>query len=173
MKTAKIPLVHKDALDTFAASNPKEIIALLLWKARMTNPDMAVQITEKDIAGFRDCCTYLKVEHQVKIHRPQGRQATPAMPATATRSAIPAYPAEPPRPYVVVQLLDKAGDGIRPVENNEQDFDRAQRADKRRKAKDEASRLVSQVRADLNAGTMSTDTIMGACNALLLLAADD
>jgi hypothetical protein len=52
--------------------DPKKVIALMLWKARLREPDMYVQITEADIAASTTCVRYLKVEPHVMIKRPEG-----------------------------------------------------------------------------------------------------
>lgn len=173
MTTKTKEVQRLDALDKLAAADPREIIALMLWQNRMKNPELSIMITEKDLTGWSNCTSYLKVTPKVKIIRPQGRPASPSRPATATRSAIPGYAAEPPRPYVLVQIVDQAGDSIRPVEDNEQDYDRARRADKRLKAKDQARDLAAGLKAQVASGTFSSDSINAVCEALGLLASDE
>lgn len=115
----------QDDLDRLAAADPRKVIALMLWKARHRNPDMAVQITQRDIDGFNACVTYLKVEPDVDICRPQGRPAQERIPAMGNRREVPGHPAEPPRPFVVVRLVEKGTENmIRPVEDNEEDNDK-------------------------------------------------
>lgn len=121
----------KDALDHLAEGDPKGVIALMLWKERHRNPDMAVQITQRDIDGFKACTGYLKVEPDVDILRPEGRPAQEGIPQMGTRREVPARAAEPPRPFVVVRLVEKGTENmIRPVEDNEEDNDKRIAAEK-------------------------------------------
>ena len=159
-----------DALDTIASADPKEIIALLLWKDRFRNPDMAVQITEQDITKFRACTDYLEVRPTVSIHRPQGRPAHPRAPATATRSAIPPSPAESPRPFVVVQLLDQDGHAFKPIENNDEDAKTRDQSNELRKYRERGASIASQLIGELRSGTIIDSTIMEAAQALAALA---
>lgn len=159
-----------DALDTLAQTDPKDIIALLLWKDRFRNPEMAVQITEQDIAKWRACTEYLEVKPQVSIHRPQGRPASPGTPATATRSGTPPTPAEPPRPYVVVQILDQQGHGIKPIENNEEDAKIRDRSNELLKYRDRGAQIAAQLLMELRTGELTDGTVSEAAQALTALA---
>jgi hypothetical protein len=60
-----------DPLDELAQGDPLRVIALMLWKNRHREPDMYVQITERDIEGFEACVNYLKVKPTVLIKRPR------------------------------------------------------------------------------------------------------
>ena len=135
-----------DKLDVLATADPLKIIALMLWKQRMREPDLYVQLEEKDIDGLQQCCDYLKVEPQVHIIRPEGTPPQPAVPASQGRRAVPAQPATPPRPFVIVALVDaKTGDRIVPVENNQEDFDLSRHAARVRKARDQAPMLAARL----------------------------
>lgn len=161
----------KDVLDKLAEADPKEIIALMLWKDRHRNPDMAEQITEKDIAGFRACTDYLGVDPEVAIFRPQGRPAQAAVPAAGRNRAVPARPAEPARPFVAVNLVAKGTmNAIKPIENNEEDAKVRDQADALRRYRDKAGSLASQLMQDVAAGQFSTSTIQEAAQALVALA---
>jgi hypothetical protein len=167
-----VTVAKKEAhpLDALAAGDPKRVIALMLWVARMRQPDLYVQINEHDIKGFDDCVNYLKVVPQVKIYRPEGMPAQPAIPAQGNRRAIAARPAIPPKPYVIVALVDQKGDAIVPVENNQEDFD-AQAAAKsiirwREKAPDLAQQLLNQARS----GEYSLAVMQECADALVALA---
>lgn len=159
-----------DVLDQLATADAKDVIALLLWKDRFRNPEMAVQITEQDITKFRACTEYLEVKPQVSIHRPQGRPAMPGSPATATRSAIPPTPAEPPRPYVMVQILDQQGNAFKPIENDEEHAKIRDQANELRKYRERAAGIASQMVNELRSGTIIDSTIMEAAQALAALA---
>lgn len=122
---ARKPIVKKDALDHLAEGDPKDIIAAMLWKARHHYPSLSMELTEKDLKGLNDCVTYLKVKPEVLIVRPQGRPAQAPQPAVGQRRAVPGFDAEPPRPFVVVALVEKGtANAIRAVENNVEDNER-------------------------------------------------
>lgn len=159
-----------DILDQLAASDPKEIIALLLWKDRHRNPDLSVQITEKDLTGFRACTDYLEVVPKVRIERPQGVPAQEAIPAQGNRRAIAARAEEPPRPFVVVQIVDAKGDGFKPIENDEEGAQLRDRADALRKHRDGASALANQLIADARSGNFSSSMVIEAAESLIALA---
>lgn len=161
----------KDALDQLAAADPREVIALLLWKDRHRNPDMAVQITEKDIVGFRACVNYLEVEPEVAIFRPPGRPAQAGIPAAGNRRATPARPAEPPRPFVSVNLVAKdTMNAIKPIESNEEDAKLSDQGNAYRRAKDLAPSVANTLARDVNSGQFSTATILEAAQLLTTLA---
>jgi len=159
-----------DPLDALADGDPFKAVALLLWKGRFRNPEMAVQITPADIKGFQDCMDYLKVTPEVHVHRPQGRPAQVGVPERQGRPAVPARPAEPPRPYVMIQLVDKDGNAIKPCENNEDDYQRGLLAERKRKARDQAEGLATSLRGELASGDFNKSTIDAICEALLVLA---
>lgn len=168
MAKAKTP--KPDALDQLAA-DPMRVLCLMLWKNRHREPDMYVQITPEDIQGFDDCTRYLKVKEPIaKIFRPQGLPAQEAIPASAGRRAVPARAATPPKPYVIVTLVDEKGDTIRPVENNERDFDTAQDAAAVRRARDQAPELASLLLSQARTGEYSLSTMTDVANALVALA---
>lgn len=158
-------------LDALAQGDPKNVIALMLWKARQRNPDLFEQITEKDIEGFEACVTYLKVKPEVVIKRPAGLPAQEAIPASAGRRPVPARAATPPKPYVIVQLVEAGTENaIRPVENNQEDFDAAAEAAKVRQARDAAPQLAQRLVHQASSGEYSLSDMQDAANALLLLA---
>lgn len=158
-------------LDALAQGDPKMVMALMLWKERHRQPDMYVQIDEKDLQGFEDCVTYLKVKPDVLIRRPQGVPAQPGLPATHHRRAVPAREAIPPKPYLIVSLVERGTENvIRPVENNEADFDTAKDAAALRKARDQAPELANRILAQARSGEYSLSDIQDAADALLTLA---
>lgn len=119
---AKAPIKKKDQLDHLAEGDPRNVIALMLWKARHRNPELALQITQRDIDGMKACTDYLKIEPAVDICRPQGRPAQEHIPAMGNRREVPARAAEPARPFVLVRLVAKGTqDTFRAVEDNEED----------------------------------------------------
>ena len=161
----------KDELDQLAEGDLRNVIALMLWKARHQNPDMSVVLTPKDIKGFRDCVTYLKVKPQVRIVRPAGRPAQEPIPAAGNRRAVAGYPAEPPRPFVSVALVeDGTEDMIRPVENNEEDYQLQKNSEALKRARETAPELANRIEANAATGTFSESEIRDAAAALRLLA---
>lgn len=159
-----------DVLDQLALGDASEIIALMLWKDRHRNPDMTLQITEADIAGFRKCTEYLEVVPKLRIERPQGLPAQEGIPAVGNRRAVPARAAEPPRPFVVVQVVDKDGNGIKPIESEEDGAKLRDEADKLRQIRDTAPGLASQLIADARAGSFSSSMVIEAAESLKTLA---
>lgn len=161
----------KDALDLLAEGPLEHVVMLMLWKQRFANPEMSMHIALSDIRGLGDCVAYLGVEPQLAVYRPQGRPAQEAIPAAQGKRAIPARPAEPPRPFVYVGLVDKQGNQLKPIENNEEDAERRDRAEDIRRAKEAALRLSGLLLGMCQQGTYSTAEITEAARALQTLAA--
>lgn len=160
-----------DALDELAQGDPLDVIALMLWKARHRQPDMFVQITEKDITGFRDSVEYQKLKPAVLIRRPPGLEAQAPIPATHNRRAVPGRAATPPKPFVMVTLVEEGTENvIRPIENNDADFDAAQDAATLRKARDRAPQLAELILAQARSGDTSLSDTQDAADTLLILA---
>lgn len=163
-----------DQLDQFAeeaTKDPRKVIALMLWKERHRNPEMAVQITEQDITGFNACVDYLDVKPDVLIVRPQGRPAQEAVPAQGKRRAVPARAGEPARPFVAVNVVAKGTvNSIKPIENNEEDAKRRDEAERLRRVRDQAQGLANALMADLAQSQFSTTTVREAAAALQTLA---
>lgn len=165
--------LHQHPLDALAAGDPKKVIALMLWKARHRQPDMYVQIDEKDLNGFEACVHYLKVIPEVDIRRPSGLPVQEAVAATHTRRAVPGREATPPKPYVVVRLVESGTENmIKPVENNQEDYDTAKHAARVRKARDQAPELAERIVSAARSGEMSLSDIQDTADALLLLAGE-
>lgn len=160
----------KDPLDALAEGSPLEVIALMLWKNRHREPDMYVQITETDIKGFRDSVEYQKLKPSVSILRDQGQPASPAIPAVGKRRAIPARPATPPKPFVMVTLVEEGtGNVIRPIENNDQDYDHAQEVAQIRRAREQAPQLADLLMRMARSGDYSESDLADAANTLRIL----
>ncbi len=161
----------EDPLDTLANGDPKDVIALILWKNRNKEPDMSVQITEHDIKGFQDCVEYLKVTPEVTIKRPQGMPAQVARRDLGSNRTIPAREAIPPRDYIVVNLVEKGTENrIVPVENNQEDYDKQQQAAAVRKARDQAQSLADALIGQARTGEFSTAVMQDAAQALVTMA---
>ena len=161
-------------LDALVAGDIKQVIGLMLWKNRHRNPDCYAQIDEKDVRAYRECMEYLKVEPDVMIKRPQGLPAQAAIPAAANRRAVLARDATPAKPYVIVALVERATENaIRPVENNQEDYDIAQDAAHVRKARDQGPMLAERLLQQARSGEYSLSDIQDAANALMLLARAD
>lgn len=161
-----------DLLDVLAKADPRRVIALMLWKQRFENPEMAVQITEKDITGFDQCAAYLKVEPGVRIERPLGRPGQAPIPAMGNRRAVPGYPPEPPRPFVVVAVVEKGTEnGIRPIENNEEDNQRRIEGEERRRARENATGLAQSLEGMSAQGADISSSILREAAAVMRLLA--
>lgn len=176
-KKKVIPPPALDALDQALKNWSGEMwTKMVLWKNRNAIPELTVQVTEKDILGWQQCIDYLGITTQLRIYRPQGRPAQAAIPevrGTATspgRSAIPARAAEPPRPFILVQLLDQDGNTFRAIENSEEARREQERSERLRAAKDSAKSLAAQLQHDMAAGVYSNSVIGDAAQALLELA---
>lgn len=157
-------------LDALVAAGPARAIALMLWQDRHRQPDMYRQITERDIEGLDACTAYLKAKPEVRIYRPEGLPATPGIPAQGRNRAVPARAATPPKPYVIVTLVDHRGDAIKPIENNEPDYDAQKEAALVQKARAQANELATRIVNQAQTGNTSLSDITDAANALLVLA---
>lgn len=166
-RTPRAAALHPlDAL----AGDPLKTLALILWQDRKREPDMFRKISENDMKGLADCAAYLKVNAVARIYRPEGQPAQPGVPATRGRRAIPGRPATPPKPYVIVTLVnEKTGDVVRPVENNEDDYEDAQLSADVRKARERASDYANRLMSQAKTGDYSYSDVMDAANALLVL----
>lgn len=160
-----------DPLDALVQGDPLNVIALMLWKNRMREPDLYVRIDEADIKGLEDCVRYLKVTPQVQILRPAGAPAQAAVAASGNRRAVPAREASAPRPYVIVRLVDRGTENrIQPIENNEQDYAAQQQAAQVKRARDQAERLAARILQGAASGESSLSDIQDAAEALVVLA---
>src|SRR5258708_10680054 len=140
------PDIPRDPLDALVAGPLKDVIALMLWKNRHNEPELNVQLTERDLSAFKACVEYLHVTPEVRIVRPQGMPGHEAIPATRTRSAIPAAEPTPPKPYVTICLVERGTENaIRPVENNEQDWQAAAEAKNFNRARDRALQFAADL----------------------------
>jgi ribosomal protein L18 len=120
-------------------------VPLLFWMLRHKIDDMAVVITEADIAAMEQSMTH--------------NEQTPALVVHATAR------------HLIMRLADaRTGDMILISENNDADYDRAKTQREVRRARENAGTLVSNAMAELNQGMVSNGVITDLCNALLLLA---
>lgn len=166
-----VAVAPKDALDALAIGPLKDVIALMLWKNRHNEPELSVQLTERDLSGFRACVEYLHVTPEVRIVRPQGLPGHGGIPATRTRSAIPPADPTPSKPYVVVALVEKGTDNrIVPVENNEEDWQAAEEAKNFNRARDIALRLAGELQQAAATGNYSSSSLDEAAKCLVALA---
>lgn len=162
----------KDPLDLLAEGDPKKVIELILWKARHQHPDLSVKITQKDIDGYEACTQYLDVKPGLLIVRPQGRPAQAPIAAVGKNRAVPGYPAEPPRPYVVVQVVEEGTENmIRPVENNEEDNKLRIQAEEIKRVREGAPDLARRVEQMIGPGAVISESdLRDAAKSLRLLA---
>ena len=183
-KAAAVPQHPMDAL----VADPMKMMALVMWKNRIQNPDMGVAITPKDLEGFAQAVDYLKVQAQVRMFR-RGENAYVQMVDAASKVVVRRkvgakdkeghdiiadrdfdlevvngqYALEPGD--VIVSI----GNGIRPIENNEADYDAAARAERVRQAKVTAPSLAMQVKNGAIAGTISKEMVCEVCDVLMTL----
>lgn len=150
-------------------ANPAIAVQLILWKQRHSNPDMSVLITEDDWEGFRACVEYLEVEPQMRVFQPGGRPARPAF-TKAGGIEVPAQPGSPPREECVVQLVDKAGNSITPIERSAEEQAKGNQGRDLQRVKGKVPGLVADLRQMMARGETSTALFEEACGALLIMA---
>ena len=150
MATHPKKAVPKSTLEAFEQATPPQIIAMMLWKARHQNGELAVIVTEDDIKAYSECMEYLKATPEVKI---------------VLR-----------KKYVGIVLVEKdtgdassPGNAIKPIENNEVDADKAEAADRIRRIKERAPDLANRLKIDAQAGTFSSDMVTEAADTILTL----
>lgn len=149
-----------DPLNALATGPLENVIAAMLWKNRHREPSMTMVLKASDLQGMQDCCQYLKLVPQVVVLRPEGRPAVPAIPPRGNRPGIPAQAAEPPRPHVVVALVNKGTmDAILPLENNDEDAELLVREQHRRRMQSKAGFLVQAALRMSSNGDVSTSEL--------------
>lgn len=120
-------------------------IMQILWAGRMINPEMSVEVREKDVQALDDCMNYLKQEGTIGVTKNQHGN-------------------------MVIALVDKDGNSIRPIENNEEDFDRAALAQQVARAKEAMPGVAERVRNSASVGDFSASEIMELVDMALVLA---
>lgn len=161
-----------DRLDQYvveADADPKLTIMAMFWRERHRNPEFAIEVSERDLKGFEDCMKYLEVTPVIRVHRPAGLPAQEAIPAHGKRRAIAGRAAIPPKPYVIIQLVDKDGNSIKPVENNEADFEASRTGQIERQIRESAPQIAADLEAGLRSNTTSNSTIERAIQALRVM----
>jgi len=137
----------KDPLDLFAEAPLDRVLQLVFWKLRHKNPDMAVLIEQKDLEAFKQSMDYQEVKPALLVYRPQGDPGHPGSPAVGKRRAVPARDPSPARPFVVVALVQEGTKNtVKPVENNEQDYQRGDLARRQAVARGRAGSLATTLR---------------------------
>lgn len=184
MATAKKKAPPTNPLERLA-QDPNALLLHLLWQRRIESPGLSLAISAKDRDGLAQCSEYLKAGLEVRAFVRGDRvlvQAVDKSSKIVVRRKVAGKSKEgadvvvdkdvdlstgdlPDAGDVIVSI----GDAIRPIENNEADFDAAAQADRVRAAKTNGVRLASQARAMAAGGTISTDMVVEVCDALLLL----
>lgn len=162
-----------DPLDAFvelATSQPANAVAALFWHHRHQNPGFSIEVKASDLKAFTDCTEYLKVRPKIQVVRPQGLPAQAQIPAQGNRRAVPGRVAQPPKDYVVIQMVDQDGNGFVPIENNEEDLAKQQKAAVAKRTKERALIIAGNLQGDVQAGNYSTATMLEAVEALQALA---
>lgn len=157
MATHPKKAVPKTPLEAFAQANSAQHIALMLWANRFYNPELTVKITEDDLKAYMDCMGYLKVEPEVKIVlRPNYVGITLVQKGTEIKDD---------KGQVVSE-----GNAIKPVENNEADFVKAERFERIKAIRERAPELANRLKIDAQAGTFSSDMVNEAAETIIALA---
>ena len=160
-----------NALNELVKGGADPALQLVIWKARMKNPELAMVIKPEDIKGYYDCTEYLKVKPALRIFRPGGLPAIPPSAALGNRSATAGRPEIPFADYVVVQLVnDGTTDAFKPIENNQQDFDLQEKMNRIRAIRESIPELASIVKAGVARGQFSESEIADLCDAAITLA---
>ena len=174
---AKRASATKDELDLWverANADPRRAMMMMLWRNRMQNPDMYVKVEPRDLQAFQDSCVYQKLKPAIVIHREAGLPAQPAIPARGNQRAIPARDAVAPKPYAVIALVEEKNgvptmNMVKPIENNQEDYDRSLEIAEQRKARDQAPDLAARLLNAANTGDFSSSDLRDAANALAVL----
>ena len=151
----KVKPIEQRLAITFDDTSDQRHLALgiILWKQRIANPELTVEITPDDLASLRACAEYLSVKPAVRIYRPV---------QLATNTL---------RPGFYVQLVDEAtGSTFKPIESDEKEFDRSQAAAKWRATKESIPDLVRTVKASMARGETSDYVLNELCDAAMLIA---
>lgn len=164
---AKAPRKKQDKLDLLAAGPLDRVVQLMLWKGRHRDPTMSLLIREEDIVGFDECMAYQELKPALMVYRPEGRPAQAAVPAVGKRRAIPAVPAEPPRPFVIVSVVQEGTKhAIKPIENNERDYGAGDLARRQAAARGRAPELAAAIRRSASTGDFTSGTLEAAAEVL-------
>lgn len=145
-------------LDKLVTAGPRSLIALLLWKERHRNPSMAVTISERDVQGLEECCTYQKLEPVVEIwRRPSGVIVGLVQKGTTLKDKA-------------TGEITSLGDAITPIENNQGDKDKADAERTLSAIRAGAPALAARLLSEDAAGIATRSTIEEAAQALRVLA---
>ena len=158
-----------DPLDRFAASPLDRVLQLVFWKLRHKNPDMAVLITQADLEAFDQSMAYQDITPTVMVERPQGRPAHEG--ARGRKITVAPFAGEPPRPFVIVAVVEKGKkNAVRAIENNQEDFDQGALLRQIAQAKGKARVLAAAVRQSAASGDFTSGTLEEAASCLELFA---
>lgn len=161
---------QKDELDALAEGDIRQLVMLMFWRERHRNPEMSHQLTLRELKQFNDSMTFLGVTPEIVVVRPEGRPAQEAIAAAKGRRAIAARPAEPPRPYVFIGIVEQGTmNGVKPIESDEDEAKMRDRSMSIRKAKDRAGLLASLLAGMAQSGTFSNSEILEAAQTLQFL----
>lgn len=168
-KSTPVALTPMAKLTADIQATPTLAVQLILWKQRHSNPDMSVLITEDDLQGFRACVDYLEVEPTLRCFQPGGRPERPAF-KKKDGTEVPAQPAIPPREECVVQLTDKGGNAITPIERSSEEQAKGRQGREVQQIKSKVPGLVADLRQMSMRGETSSAMLEEACGALLIMA---
>lgn len=171
-RKAAAPAKPTDPLDALAQGDPRDVMALMLWKMRHRFQDLSMEITKKDVEQFKASCDYMGVKVGVAIIHPQGRAATPGRKAEGDRPAVPPRPAEPPRPWVFVGVVEKDESGeltmnsVTPIESDEEGAASRDAQMRLQKMKDRAPMIAQGLIQMANSNSISTSEMAAAAQLL-------
>lgn len=159
---ARKAVVQKDPLDVLAEGDPRDVMALMLWKVRHRYPQMSMEITKRDIDQFKASLDYMGVKVGVAIVHPQGRAASPGRKAEGDKPAVPPRPAEPPRPWIFVGVVEKDEGGdltmntVTPIESDEEGAAQRDQQLRLQKMRDRAPMIANALIQMANSNSIST-----------------
>lgn len=169
MATKKVaPKTPADELDAFverANKDPRQALAIMLWKLRHERPEMSIKVDRRDLAGLHDCTAYLNVQPDVRIFRRPGIEPRAAIPADGNQKGVPGFPGAPAAEFATIVMVAKGTeDTFKPIENNEEDAQAADRQEHLRQARENTAGLAQRVAGSAAAGEFSQALILELCS---------
>lgn len=142
------------------------MVAMLFWKQRHSNPDLAITLTKADVDGFQQSLAYNKQEPIVIVDVRRPFMPGDKVPKDAVESAEDVL-----KTYLAIRLVDKVTtDPIVINENNEADLEKGEKAKQLRRIAEMAHVLVTRLQSEDAAGVASRQSINDVCTAFLDLA---
>jgi hypothetical protein len=124
--------------------NPTQLIAQILWHHRFEHPSLSVTVKDRDIAALNQCLEFNKQTATVTIQQRDG--------------------------FAIIVLTDEKGNAITPVENNQEDYDKARAAKTMARMREEGPGLARAVANRAMAGEFSASEVNDLCQMVITLA---